>query len=204
MSHGAWTMFPTMLLPSKGRVGAKPVTTVSPKPELLNVVSGVDSGIVNTRPSVRYGCRAAALQPCACGNREKEKQSIYCFYSLSLFLHVQGAYHPQVFPDRFKRLRVAPEARLVSAWDSRGVVIAPNLSYSAGGLGTRSTSLMNVADNEIIRTTLPHSDFRAPDCCGCLNGIVRGDQSDIVCRGVLAWRLKKRRFYAPFSNASLN
>jgi len=25
-----------------------------------------------------------------------------------------------------------------------------------------------------IETTLPHSDFGDPDCCGCLNGIMRG------------------------------
>jgi hypothetical protein len=28
---------------------------------------------------------------------------------------------------------------------------------------------------------LPHSDFGDPDCCGCLNGVIRGDQADIVC-----------------------
>ena len=33
----------------------------------------------------------------------------------------------------------------------------------------------------IVGTTLPHSDFGAPDCCGCLNGIVRGDHAEIVC-----------------------
>ena len=32
-----------------------------------------------------------------------------------------------------------------------------------------------------IETTLPHSDFGDPDCCGCLNGVIRGDQADIVC-----------------------
>src|SRR5689334_13782135 len=32
-----------------------------------------------------------------------------------------------------------------------------------------------------VGTTLPHSDFGAPDCCGCLNGIVRGDHAEIVC-----------------------
>ncbi len=30
-------------------------------------------------------------------------------------------------------------------------------------------------------TTLPHSSFGDPDCCGCLNGIICGDQADIVC-----------------------
>src|SRR5690242_18576547 len=32
-----------------------------------------------------------------------------------------------------------------------------------------------------IGTALPHSEFGAPDCCGCLNGIVREDQAEIVC-----------------------
>jgi hypothetical protein len=33
----------------------------------------------------------------------------------------------------------------------------------------------------VIGTTLPHSDFGDPDCCGCLNGVMRGDEADIVC-----------------------
>jgi len=37
-----------------------------------------------------------------------------------------------------------------------------------------------VAD-EIVGTTIPHSDFGDPECCGCLNGVVRGDQADIIC-----------------------
>jgi hypothetical protein len=32
-----------------------------------------------------------------------------------------------------------------------------------------------------IETTLPHSDFGDPECCGCLNGVIRGDEADIVC-----------------------
>ena len=32
-----------------------------------------------------------------------------------------------------------------------------------------------------IETTLPHSDFGDPDCCGCLNAVIRGNQADIVC-----------------------
>jgi hypothetical protein len=28
---------------------------------------------------------------------------------------------------------------------------------------------------------IPHSDFGDVDCCGCLFGIGRGDQADIVC-----------------------
>jgi hypothetical protein len=31
------------------------------------------------------------------------------------------------------------------------------------------------------KQTLPHSDFGDPECCGCLNGVIRGDQADIVC-----------------------
>ena len=36
-------------------------------------------------------------------------------------------------------------------------------------------------EENIVGTTLPHSDFGDPDCCGCLNGIVHGDHADIVC-----------------------
>jgi ribosomal protein S27AE len=32
-----------------------------------------------------------------------------------------------------------------------------------------------------LSTTIPHSSFGAPRCCGCLDGIVRGDQGEIVC-----------------------
>ena len=32
-----------------------------------------------------------------------------------------------------------------------------------------------------IETTLPDSGFGDPECCGCLNGVIRGDQADIVC-----------------------
>jgi ribosomal protein S27E len=34
---------------------------------------------------------------------------------------------------------------------------------------------------EIIGTALPHSEFGDPECCGCLNGFVRGDHADIIC-----------------------
>jgi hypothetical protein len=30
-------------------------------------------------------------------------------------------------------------------------------------------------------TSLPHQCFGDPDCCGCLNGIIRGDVAEIVC-----------------------
>ena len=36
-------------------------------------------------------------------------------------------------------------------------------------------------EENIVRTTLPHSDFGDPECCGCLNAIVRGDHADIIC-----------------------
>jgi hypothetical protein len=34
---------------------------------------------------------------------------------------------------------------------------------------------------EPIRTTLPHQLFGEPDCCGCLNGMVRADYAEIIC-----------------------
>jgi hypothetical protein len=30
-------------------------------------------------------------------------------------------------------------------------------------------------------TTLAHGAFGEPECCGCLNGIIRGHQADIIC-----------------------
>jgi uncharacterized protein (DUF983 family) len=35
--------------------------------------------------------------------------------------------------------------------------------------------------DRVIGTTLTHSDFGGPDCCGCLNGIVHGHWAYIVC-----------------------
>jgi hypothetical protein len=33
----------------------------------------------------------------------------------------------------------------------------------------------------IIGTTIPHSEFGDPNCCGCLNGFIIGDMAEIVC-----------------------
>src|SRR5712671_2325448 len=33
----------------------------------------------------------------------------------------------------------------------------------------------------VVGTILPHSDFGDPECCGCLNAVVHGDQADVVC-----------------------
>ena len=42
--------------------------------------------------------------------------------------------------------------------------------------------MMNVNDHdEIIGTGIPHSQFGDKECCGCLNGVIRGDHGDIVC-----------------------
>lgn len=38
-----------------------------------------------------------------------------------------------------------------------------------------------MANDEVIGTVIPHADFGDPECCGCLNGIIRGQQADIVC-----------------------
>lgn len=32
-----------------------------------------------------------------------------------------------------------------------------------------------------LQTTIPHSSFGNQECCGCLNGVIRGDVADIVC-----------------------
>ena len=39
-----------------------------------------------------------------------------------------------------------------------------------------------VAPDQLIRTALPHSCFGDSECCGCLNGLIRGDHADIVCK----------------------
>jgi hypothetical protein len=36
-------------------------------------------------------------------------------------------------------------------------------------------------DEDVIGTTLPHSEFGEPDCCGCLNVIIRGEIADFIC-----------------------
>ena len=36
-------------------------------------------------------------------------------------------------------------------------------------------------DEEVIGTVFAHSDFGAPECCGCLNGVIRGYNADIAC-----------------------
>lgn len=33
----------------------------------------------------------------------------------------------------------------------------------------------------IIGTTIPHSDFGDPECCGCLCGVIDGDIARVVC-----------------------
>jgi hypothetical protein len=33
----------------------------------------------------------------------------------------------------------------------------------------------------VVGTTLPHQCFGDPDCCGCLNGIIRGEIAEIIC-----------------------
>src|SRR5437868_7696886 len=38
-----------------------------------------------------------------------------------------------------------------------------------------------MGEEQVTGTTLPHSSFGDPDCCGSLNAILRGDQADIVC-----------------------
>jgi RNase P subunit RPR2 len=35
--------------------------------------------------------------------------------------------------------------------------------------------------NDVIGTTLPHSEFGDPECCGCFNAVIRGDVASITC-----------------------
>jgi hypothetical protein len=34
---------------------------------------------------------------------------------------------------------------------------------------------------DVIGTTLPHSEFGDPDCCGCLNAVIVDETAEIVC-----------------------
>jgi hypothetical protein len=38
-----------------------------------------------------------------------------------------------------------------------------------------------VDPDQVIGTTLAHSDLGAPECCGCLVGTIRGGSGDIMC-----------------------
>ena len=35
--------------------------------------------------------------------------------------------------------------------------------------------------DRVIGTTIPHSSFGGPDCCGCLDGLILGDRAAIEC-----------------------
>jgi hypothetical protein len=35
--------------------------------------------------------------------------------------------------------------------------------------------------DKVIGTPIPHADFGDPQCCGCLCGVVQGDQAKIIC-----------------------
>ena len=37
-----------------------------------------------------------------------------------------------------------------------------------------------------VSTIIPHADFGDPECCGCLLGITRGAEADIICNECLA------------------
>jgi hypothetical protein len=34
---------------------------------------------------------------------------------------------------------------------------------------------------EVISTTIPHSDFGDPECWGCLNARIYGDEAELLC-----------------------
>lgn len=34
---------------------------------------------------------------------------------------------------------------------------------------------------DVQGSTIPHSDFGDAECCGCLNGVIRGELADIIC-----------------------
>ena len=45
---------------------------------------------------------------------------------------------------------------------------------------------MGVKAENIVEPTLPHSEFGDPDCCGCLIGVIRGEEANIACNECLA------------------
>lgn len=51
--------------------------------------------------------------------------------------------------------------------------------------GDAETNLTGWRDNQTVSAArgpiIPHSDLGDPGCCGCLFGIVRGDEADIRC-----------------------
>jgi len=47
-------------------------------------------------------------------------------------------------------------------------------------------------ESNVIGTTIPNADHGDPDCCGCLNGIVRGNQAEIVCNECRSGRWQSR------------
>jgi ribosomal protein S27E len=38
-----------------------------------------------------------------------------------------------------------------------------------------------IEPDAVVGTTLPHSSFSDPNCCGCLNRVIQRDQADIMC-----------------------
>jgi hypothetical protein len=38
-----------------------------------------------------------------------------------------------------------------------------------------------MSEPDVVGTTLPHESFGGDNCCGCLNGIIRGDVAEIIC-----------------------
>src|ERR1700678_977235 len=70
-----------------------------------------------------------------------------------------------------------------SLWAS-AIIRAARICYGdvAPFTGPRDCPVCNGSGFEgHIGTTLPHSDFGDPECCGCLNAVIRGDHADIVC-----------------------
>jgi hypothetical protein len=48
-----------------------------------------------------------------------------------------------------------------------------------------------MAKEQEMKTTLPHSSFGAPTCCGYLDGFVRGRRAETVCNecNAVIWKL---------------
>ena len=83
---------------------------------------------------------------------------------------------------KLRPLPLPPRCRGIPLGDGNHTGCAYGYGDLAPFTGPRDCPVCNGSGFEgHIETTLPHSDFGDPECCGCLNGVIRGDQADIVC-----------------------
>jgi ribosomal protein S27E len=83
---------------------------------------------------------------------------------------------------KLRPLPPPPQCRGIPLGDGNYTGCACGYGDLAPFTGPRDCPVCNGSGFEgPIETTLPHSEFGDPECCGCLNSVIRGDQADIVC-----------------------